>query len=165
MHSPLKISRINITSKIKANIITGVAAVLLAVVSLAAILVWTGVIERQPSTAPGTPSAPDTPTSEWLEIASWESSGGGDSLPFPVSADTWRVMWTASHDSVGDGRFALQVYNPDGLFLLELYDTANNPDRNFDGPLRGTLGVPGPGDFFIRTITTRDYNLTVQELR
>ena len=131
-------------------------------VALAAILVWTGIGDREPTPAPVTR---DPSTFSWQDVASWESSGDGDGPPFHISAETWRVMWVAPHDEVGDGSFGVDVYDTDGLFLLNLYDTADAPRIVFDGPLRGTLGLPGPGDFFLRTVTARDYQVTVQELR
>lgn len=152
--------RFHITSKVKSNIVTGLAAVLLAGVGVAAILVWAGVIERQP-----TSSAPASSTFEWLDVSSWESAGGGDSPPFRIEAETWRVVWVATHDSIGDGSFTIHVYSPDGLFLLNLYDTADSQSVNFDGPIRGTLGLPGPGEYFLRITTDRDYHLAVQEQR
>ena len=152
-----------IKAKVRANVLTGVFAVFLAAVALAAILVWTGIGDRQP--APVTPPTPDPSTFEWHDVASWESSGSDDSPSFHVSADTWRVMWVAPDDSVGDGSFAVHVYNPDGLFLLNLYDTGDSLGVSFDGPLRGTLGLPGPGDYFLRVKTDRDYSVTIQELR
>ena len=143
---------------------------MLAGVGLAAVLVWTGVVERQQTTqpvtsTPGRPPASSLPALEWHDVASWASSGGGDSPPFHISADPWRVTWAAPHDSVGDGSLAVYVYSPEGLLLLDLYDTADSPGLNFDGPLTGTLGVPGSGDFVLRMVTARDYKVTVQELR
>ena len=148
---------------IKANVLTVASAVFLAAVALAAVRVWTGIGDRQ--AAPVTSRAPDTSALEWHDIASWESSGSSDSPSFHVSAETWRVTWSAAHDGVGDGSFAIHVYNPDGLFLLELYDTANTPGFDFDGPLHGTLGHLGPGDFLLRIKSARDYKITVQEPR
>ena len=165
MHSWANKRQLHITSKLKANLITGAAAVLLAGAGLAAILVWTGVIERQPGTPAETRSTPDSSTLDWHEIASWESSGDDDSPHFQIDAETWRVMWVAPHDQVADGAFAVHVYRPDGLFLLNLYDTADSPEIDFKGPLRGTLGLPGPGEYFLRMITARDYQVTIQELR
>ena len=140
-----------------------VSAVFLAAIVLAAVLVWTGIGDRQPTPAP--PPAPDPSTFEWHDVASWESSGDDDSPPFHISAGSWRVIWAAPHDSVEDGSFAVHVYNPNGLFVVSLYDTADDPYRNFDGPMRGTLKLGGPGDFFLRIKTARAYQVTVQELR
>ena len=157
------------TSKVKTNLISGAAAVLLAGAGLAAILVWTGVIERQPGTpaasAVVTPSAPDLSSLEWFDVATWDSSGNDDSPPFHIKAEIWRVMWRSLHDSVGNGSFAVDIYNGDGTYFLDLYDTASTPETNFDGPLTGTLGIDAPGDFFLRISTSRKYEVTVQELR
>ena len=142
-----------------------VSAVFLAAVALAAVLVWTGIGDRQPTPVSVTPPASNLSTIEWVDVSSWESSGGGDSPPFHISAETWRVQWVAAHDSVGDGSFAVHVYKPNGLFVVDLYDTADSPQISFDGPLRGTLALPGPGDFFLRTITARDYQVTVLQPR
>ena len=165
MHSSANKRRFRITSKVKYNLISGVAAVLLAGAGLAVILVWTGVIERQPGTPAETRSTPDSSTLEWQEIVSWDSSGDDDSPNFQIEAETWRIMWVAPHDEVADGAFAVHVYRPDGFFLLNLYDTADSAGIDFEGPLRGALGLPGPGEYFLRMITARDYQVTVQELR
>ena len=147
-----------------------VSAVFLAAVALAAVLVWTGIGDRQPTPAPVTQqpvtqTTLDPSTFEWQDVASWDSSGDDDGPPFQISAETWRVHWRTPRDPGGDGSLAIHVYNPDGLFLLTLYDTADSPGFDFDVPLTGTLGLPGPGDFFLRIITARDYQVTVQELR
>ena len=143
---------------------------ILAAVVLAAILIWTGNSDRQTNPSPvttalETPTAPDPSTLEWLNVTSWDYSSDDVSPPFHISARTWRVMWKAPHDSVGDGSFAVDVYNGDGTYFLDLYDTADAPGRSFDGPLTGTLGIDVRGDFFLRVSTTRNYEITVQELR
>lgn len=175
--------QINISAKVKSNIITGVAALLLAAVGVAAILVWAGVIERQPTpatvatatvatatvvtatvtTATGARTAPVSPAFAWFDVASWESSGNDVSSVFHIEAGIWRVMWVTPHDSAGDGSFAIDVYNGDGTYALDLYDTADNVGIEFGGALRGTLGVRGAGDYFLQIRTARDYEVTVQE--
>ena len=170
MNSPAKRMQINLTSKAKTNIITLVGAAFLIGVGLAAILVWTGVVERQTDSEPvtvatATPPALDPSTFEWYDVASWDSSGDDDSPPFQIEAGFWRVMWVAPHDSVGDGSFTVAVYNADGTYYFDLYDTADSISINFDGPLTGTLGVPGAGGYFLRVTTARDYEVTVQEAR
>ena len=170
MNSPIKRMQVNLTSKAKTNIITLVGAAFLIGVGLAAILVWTGVLERQTNSEPVTaarvtPPALDPSTFEWYDVASWDSSGDDDSPAFQIEAEFWRVMWVAPHDSVGDGSFTVAVYNADGTFYFDLYDTADNIEMIFDGPLSGTLGLPGAGGYFLRVTTARDYEVTVQEAR
>ena len=168
MHSWAKKRQFHITSKLNTNLITVAAAVLLAAVSVAAILVWAGVIERQPTPATVAPelvtrTAPGSSAFAWFDVASWESSGNDVSPPFHIEAGIWRVMWVTPHDSAGDGSFAIDVYNGDGTYALDLYDTADNVGIDFGGPLRGTLGVRGAGDYFLQIRTARDYEVTVQE--
>ena len=170
MNSPVKRMQINLTSKAKTNIITLVGAAFLICVGLAAILVWTGVLERQTNSEPVTaakvtPPAFDPSTFEWYDVTSWDSSGDDDSPPFHVEAEFWRVMWVAPHDSVGDGSFTVAVYNADGTYYSDLYDTADSIGMKFDGPLTGTLAVPGAGGYFLRFTTARDYEVTVQQAR
>ena len=173
MHSRAKKRQFHITSKLKTNLITVAAAVLLAAVSVAAILVWAGVIERQPTPATVAPAtvapalvtrtAPGSSAFAWFDVASWESSGNAVSPPFHIEAGIWRVIWVTPRDSAGDGSFAIDVYNGDGTYALDLYDTADNVGIDFGGPLRGTLGVRGAGDYFLQIRTARDYEVTVQE--
>ena len=170
MNSPAKRMRINLTSKAKTNIIILVVAAFLIGVGLAAILVWTGVVERQTNSEPVTaatvtPPALDPSTFEWYDVVSWDSSGDDDSPSFQIEAEFWRVMWVAPHDSVGDGSFTVAVYNADGTYYFDLYDTADSISVIFDGPLTGTLNVPGAGGYFLRVATARDYEITVQEAR
>lgn len=148
------------------NVILGVSSGLLAAVALGSALIWTliGVEQPTPTTAAALP-APDPSALEWYDVASWESSGNNDSAAFHISADSWRVLWEAPHDSVGNGKFAIHVYNPDGFFVRLLYDTADYPESELDGSLRGSLVVLDSGDYFLRALTSRDYHLTVQELR
>ena len=119
-----------------------------------------GVQEQEPVAGQQTPILSNL---SWADVTSWKSTGTDDSPPFHISAETWRVLWVAAH--APDGSFAVHVYKPNGLFVVSLYDTADDPDRNFDGPLRGVLRLGGPGDFFLRIKTARDYEVTVQELR
>ena len=174
LHSSGNKRRFHITSKVKNNLISGAVAVLLAGAGLAAILVWTGVIESQPSTpatvatatvAPAlvTRTALGSSAFAWFDVASWESSGNDVSPPFHIEAGIWRVMWVTPHDSAGDGSFAIDVYNGDGTYALDLYDTADNVGIDFGGALRGTLGVREEGDYFLQIRTARDYEVTVQE--
>ena len=170
MNSPVKRMQVNLTSKAKTNIIILVGAAFLIGVGLAAILVWTGVVERQANSEPVTaatvtPPALDPSTFEWYDVASWDSSGDDDSPPFQIEAEFWRVVWVAPHDSVGDGSFTVAVYNADGTYYFDLYDTADSRGSIFDGPLSGTLAVPGAGGYFLRLKTARDYEVTVQEAR
>lgn len=173
LHSWAKKRQFHITSKLKTNLITVAAAVLLAAVSVAAILVWAGVIERQPTPATVitatvapelvTRTAPGSSAFAWFDVASWESSGNDVSPLFHIETGIWRVMWVTPHDSAGDGSFAIDVYNGDGTYALDLYDTADNVGIDFGGSLRGTLGVRGAGDYFLQIRTARDYEVTVQE--
>ena len=173
MHSWAKKRQFHVTSKLKTNLITVAAAVLLAAVSVAAILVWAGVIERQPTPATVitatvapelvTRTAPGSSAFAWFDVASWESSGNDVSPLFHIEAGIWRVMWVTPHDSAGDGSFAIDVYNGDGTYALDLYDTADNVGIDFGGSFRGTLGVRGAGDYFLKIRTARDYEVTVQE--
>ena len=154
----------------KSNVLIVVSAVFLAAMALAGMLVWygTGDTKDAGSTEPSSrlpQPTPDPSTLDWVYVTAWQSSGNDESPRFHISAGTWRVMWLAPHDGVGDGSFALDVYNSDGTYFLDLYDTADHLGLKFDGPLRGTLGIHGPGDFFLRLRTARDYEVTVQELR
>ena len=154
----------------KSNVLIVVSAVFLAAMALAGMLVWygTGDTKDAGSTEPSSrlpQPTPDTSTLDWVYVTAWQSSGNDESPRFHISAGTWRVMWLAPHDGVGDGSFAVDVYNSDGTYYLDLYDTADHLELKFDGPLRGTLGINGPGDFFLRLRTARDYEVTVQELR
>ena len=154
----------------KSNVLIVVSAVFLAAMALAGMLVWygTGDTKDAGSTEPSSrlpqPTS-DPSTLDWVDVTAWQSSGNDESPRFHISAGTWRVMWLTPHDGVGDGSFAVDVYNSDGTYYLDLYDTADHLDLKFDGPLRGTLGIDGPGDFFLRLRTARDYEVTVQELR
>ncbi len=154
----------------KSNVLIVVSAVFLAAMALAGMLVWygTGDTKDAGSTEPSSrlpQPTPDPSTLDWVDVTAWQSSGNDESPRFHISAGTWRVMWHAPHDGVGDGSFAVDVYNSDGTYYLDLYDTADHLGLKFDGPLRGTLGIDGPGDFFLRLRTARDYEVTVQELR
>ena len=154
----------------KSNVLIVVSAVFLAAMALAGMLVWygTGDTKDAESTEPSSrlpQPTPDPSTLDWVDVTAGQSSGNDESPRFHISAGTWRVMWLAPHDGVGDGSFAVDVYNSDGTYYLDLYDTADNLGIKFDGPLRGTLGIHGPGDFFLRLRTARDYEVTVQELR
>ena len=154
----------------KSNVLIVVSAVFLAAMALAGMLVWygTGDTKDAGSTEPSSrlpQPTPDPSTLDWVDVTAWQSSGNDESPRFHISAGTWRVIWLAPHDGVGDGSFAVDVYNSDGTYYLDLYDTADHLGLKFDGPLRGTLGIDGPGDFFLRLRTARDYEVTVQELR
>ena len=154
----------------KSNVLIVVSAVFLAAMALAGMLVWygTGDTKDAESTEPSSrlpQPTPDPSTLDWGDVTAWQSSGNDESPRFHISAGTWRVMWLTPHDGVGDGSFAVDVYNSDGTYYLDLYDTADHLGLKFDGPLRGTLGIHGPGDFFLRLRTARDYEVTVQELR
>ena len=74
-------------------------------------------------------------------------------------------MWLAPYDPEEDGRFAIHVYNPDGIFVRVLYDTADTPQLELERLLNGSLQVPDSGKYFLRALTGRDYHVTVQELR
>ncbi len=154
----------------KSNVLIVVSAVFLAAMALAGMLVWygTGDTKDAGSTEPSSrlpqPTL-DPSTLDWVDVTAWQSSGNDESPRFHISAGTWRVMWLTPHDGGGGGGFAVDVYNSDGTYYLDLYDTADHSGLKFDGPLRGTLGIHGPGDFFLRLRTARDYEVTVQELR
>ena len=154
----------------KSNVLIVISAVFLAAMALAGMLVWygTGDTKDAESTEPSSrlpQPTPDPSTLDWVDVTAWQSSGNDESPRFHISAGTWRMMWLAPHDGVGDGSFAVDVYNSDGTYYLDLYDTADHSGLKFDGPLRGTLGIHGPGDIVLRLSTARDYEVTVQELR
>ena len=115
------------------------------------------------------PSGTSTPGvaggANWTDVTSWEGEGNGDSSKFQISTDVWRVLWNAESDQVGSGDFVVHIFNEDGTFFLNLFDSKEHGDNVRQGPLTGTLGVEGQGDFFLRIITTRSYDVTIQERR
>ena len=103
----------------KSNVLIVVSAVFLAAMALAGMLVWygTGDTKDAGSTEPSSrlpQPTPDPSTLDWVDVTAWQSSGNDESPRFHISAGTWRVMWLAPHDGVGDGSFAVGVYNSDG---------------------------------------------------
>jgi hypothetical protein len=110
-------------------------------------------------------STPGGGASNWTEVTSWEGEGNGDSPEFRISTEVWRVLWNAESDEVGSGDFVVHIYNEDGTFFLNLFDSKEHGDNVRQGPITGTLGVEGQGDFFLRIMTDRSYDVTIQERR
>ncbi len=115
------------------------------------------------------PSGTSTPggagAADWTDVTSWDGEGNGDSSKFRISTDVWRVLWNAESDQIGSGDFVVHIYNEDGTFFLNLFDSNEHGGNVRQGPLTGTLGVEGKGDFFLRIITIRSYDVTIQERR
>ena len=104
--------------------------------------------------------------SNWTDVTSWDGEGNGDSPQFRISTDVWRVLWDAAPDEIGQGEFVVHIYNDDGTFFLNLFDSKEHgANIRKGGPITGTLGVEGQGDFFLRIMTTRSYEVTIQERR
>ena len=102
----------------------------------------------------------------WTDITSWEGEGNGDSPKFRISTDVWRVLWDAEPDEAGQGEFVVHIYNEDGTFFLNLFDSKEHGGNiRKGGPITGTLGVEGQGEFFLRIMTGRSYDVTIQERR
>ena len=99
----------------------------------------------------------------WVEVQSWQSQGNGDSPIFRIAEDSWRVVWRAEIDSVGEGRLIILAYSSDGTLVTELFNTRDIPESALRNPSVGALGLRGPGEFFIRVETTRAYNITMEE--
>jgi hypothetical protein len=100
-----------------------------------------------------------------VDVDTWEGDGDGEGPRFHISSDVWRVTWVANTDSIGRGDFTVHIYNDDGTFYQSLFESSNLNDKTLEGPFRGTLGISGQGDFFLRILTTRSYDVTVQEVR
>ena len=120
---------------------------------------------QQPIPTAMATAVPDPATLGWHDVASWESSSDDDGPVFRILAESWRVSWLAHRDSVGDGEFAVHIYNSDGLLVRKLYDTTDLPGMALDNPIRGNLMLSDSGDYFVRALTSRGYHFTVQELR
>ncbi len=75
------------------------------------------------------------------------------------------MVWEANTDPMGQGDFTVHDYNIDGTFYKFLFDATLHDDSTPEGPLTGTLGVRGSGDFFLRVSTTRRYEIGVEEAR
>ncbi len=102
----------------------------------------------------------------WTDVTSWDGEGNGDSPKFRISTQVWRVLWNAEPDEVGSGEFVVHIYNDDGTFFLNLFDSKEHGlNIRKGGPITGTLGVKGQGDFFLRIMTNRSYEVTIQERR
>jgi hypothetical protein len=137
--------------------IVGVKIALLAIV-VAGILACSG----QATPEPQTPT-PEVPPSEWVKLDSWDRVGDEDTPNFHIDSVLWRVVWKAETSSVGRGEFIVHVYNVDGTFYKFLWDSTLYDDSTLAGPLRGTLGIKGAGDYFLRVSTTRKYTIGVEE--
>lgn len=136
---------------------TSVKITLLAVVA-AGILACSG----QATPVPQIPT-PDVPPSEWVKLESWEREGDEDTPNFHIDSELWRVVWTAKTAPQGRGDFIVHVYNVDGTFHKFLWDSTLYDDTTLEGPLTGTLGIRGAGDYFLRVSTTRSYKIGVEE--
>ena len=119
--------------------ITVLKIALLAVV-LAGILACSGQATQEPQVP-----TPEVPPSEWVELDTWDRDG--------------------DNDVVGLGDFIVHVYNVDGTFYKFLFDSTLYEDKTLKGPLRGTLGIRGAGDYFLRVSTTRSSQIGIEEAR
>ena len=137
--------------------ILGVKIALLAVV-VASILACSGQATQEPQVP-----TPEVPPSEWVKLDNWVRDGDNDTPNFHVDSELWRVVWAANTDSIGRGDFTVHVYNVDGTFYKFLFDSSLYDDSTLEGPLTGTLGIRGSGDFFLRISTTRSYKIGVEE--
>jgi len=136
------------------------AKIALLVLVAAGILACSGQSTQEPQVP-----TPDIPPSEWVKLDDWARDGDNDTPNFHVDSELWRVVWEANTDPVGRGDFVVNVVNVDGTFYKFLFDSALYDDSTLEGPLRGTLGVRGSGDFFLRVSTTRSYEISVEEAR
>ena len=105
----------------------------------------------------------EVPPTEWVKLDSWDRDGDHDTPNFHIDSRLWRVVWEASTDNVGRGDFVVHVYNVDGTFYKFLFDSAVYDDGTLEGPLSGTLGIRGAGDYFLRVSTTRCYKIGIEE--
>ena len=137
--------------------VTVLKIALLAVVR-AGILACSGQATQEPQVP-----TPEVPPSEWVELDTWDRDGDNDTPNFHVDSELWRVGWEANTDNVGRGDFTIHVYNVDGTFYKFLFDSSLYEDRSLEGPLTGTLGIRGAGDFFLRVSTTRSYTIGIEE--
>jgi hypothetical protein len=100
-----------------------------------------------------------------VKLENWARDGDNDTPNFHVDSVLWRVVWEANTDPIGRGDFVIHVYNVDGIFYKFLFDSTLYDDSTLEGPLTGTLGVRGSGDFFLRISTTRSYEIGMEEAR
>ena len=112
---------------------------MLAVV-LAGILACSGQATQEPQVP-----TPEVPPSEWVELDTWDRDG--------------------DNDVVGRGDFIVHVYNVDGTFYKFLFDSKLYEDKTLKDPLRGTLGIRGTRDYFLRVSTTRSSKIGIEEAR
>lgn len=124
----------------------------------AGILACSGQATEQPQIP-----TPEVPPSEWVKLDNWDRDGDNDTPNFHVDSELRRVGWEANTDNVGRGDFTIHVYNVDGTFYKFLFDSSLYEDRTLEGPLTGTLGIRGAGDFFLRVSTTRSYTIGIEE--
>ena len=144
-----------------------VFSVVLAVLATTGLLACSGPSDGDPGKNPRDRLGPARTVypADWVDVDTWQGDGNGEGPRFRISSDVWRVMWKANTDSIGRGDFTVHIYNDDGTFFKSLFDSSKYDDKTLEGPLRGTLGTSGRGDFFLRVTTTRSYDITVQELR
>ena len=139
--------------------ITVLKIALLAVV-LAGILACSGQATQEPQVP-----TPEVPPSEWVELDTWDRDGDNDTPSFHVDSELWRVVWNADTDGVGRGDFIVHVDNVDETFHKFLFDSTLYEDKTLKGPLRGTLGIRGAGDYFSRVSITRSSKIGIEEAR
>ena len=117
-----------------------VLKIALLAVALAGILACSGQATQEPQVP-----TPEVPPSEWVELDTWDRDG--------------------DNDVVGLGDFIVHGYNVDGTFYKFLFDSTLYEDKTLKGPLRGTLGIRGAGDYFLRVSTTRSSQIGIEESR
>ena len=139
--------------------ITVLKIALIAVV-LAGILACSGQATQEPQLP-----TPEIPLSEWVELDTWDRDGDNDTTSFHVDSELWRVVWDSDTDGVGRGDFIVHIDNVDETFHKFLFDSTLYEDKTMKGPLRGTLGIRGAGDYFSRVSTTRSSKIGIEEAR
>ena len=101
----------------------------------------------------------------WQEFDRWEGQGNYATPPFHISGSEWRIDWLAEPDANSGGNLSIQLYTGNGVFLQELFNTELQEEATLKEQLQGAIGVTGPGDFLLRIITSRSFEVTVQEFR
>jgi PKD repeat protein len=102
-----------------------------------------------------TPTPTPTPTPGNNIIASWTGSANKNTEMFHVPSNEWKITWNTQAGNLGNGIFSIVIYNSDGSYKDI---AANVMGSNSDSSI-----IRGSGDYYLKIVTTQQYEITVSQ--
>src|SRR5450830_1605932 len=102
-----------------------------------------------------TPKKPAPAAKNWQQVTEFTGDSTKTTQPFTIVSNEWRIAWTATPGTYGDGNFVIYLYSADGNIV--------SVAANVIGEGGDTSYVYTSGTYYLSIIAIENYDIVIEQ--